>query len=62
MVPPVENLFLVSVPGAIVTNTCIRREQQKLQPDSANLEVQTNADVEKCELHPKGTKEGFFVT
>lgn len=47
MVPLVENLFLVSVPEAIVANMCIRQEQQKLQPDSPNLEVQANADAEK---------------
>lgn len=48
MVPVVGNLFLVSVPEAIVANTCIRQERQKLQPDSLNLEVQANADAEKC--------------
>lgn len=61
-VPPVGNWFLVRVPGAIVTNTFIRQEQQKVQPDSTNLEAQTNADVEECELHPRGTREGFYLT
>lgn len=32
MVPLVESLFLISVSEAIVANTCIREEQQKLQP------------------------------
>lgn len=40
MVPLVESLFLISVPEAIVANTCIRQEHQKLQPDSPNVEVQ----------------------
>lgn len=47
-VPVVGNLFLVSVPEAVVANTCIRQERQKLQPDSLNREVQANADPEKC--------------
>lgn len=48
MVPLVGNIFLVSVPEAIVVNTCIRQEQQKLQPDGLNLEVQANTAAEKC--------------
>lgn len=47
IVPLEENLFLIGVTKAIVMNTCIRQEQQKLQPDSHNLEVQVSADAEK---------------